>query len=48
MKKDPNISKSKENFEINEQKQYQRKIKTVQVEQQTLIKEGKKKPAKKK
>lgn len=48
MKKDPNITKSKENFDINEQKQYQRKVKTVQVEQQTQIKEGKKRPSKKK
>lgn len=48
MKKDPNITKSKENFDINEQKQYQRKVKTVQVEQQTQIKEGKKRPVEEK
>lgn len=42
MKKDKELIKSKENFEINEQKQYQKKIKHVQVEQQTQIKEGKK------
>lgn len=48
MKKNPEIQRSKENFEITEQKKYQRKIKTVQVEQQTLVKEGKKFPSKKK
>jgi len=45
---DPNIGHAKENFEIEKQKLYQRKIKTPQVEQQTLIHEGKKSPAKKK
>lgn len=48
MKKNQDIQRSKENFEITEQKKYQRKIKSVQVEQQTLIKEGKKSPSRKK
>lgn len=37
-----NTTDSKKNFEITELKSYQRKIKTPQVEKQTLLKETKK------
>ncbi|MFA6261737.1 MAG: hypothetical protein WC760_09725 [Bacteroidia bacterium] len=37
-----NTADSKKNFEITKLKSYQRKIKTKQVEQQTLLKETKK------
>jgi hypothetical protein len=47
MKKDKASFVPKENLEITKQKQYQRTIKTIPVEQQTLHHEVKKKPSKK-
>ena len=47
MKKDKASFVPKENLEITKQKQYQRTIKTIPVEQQTLHQEVKKKPSKK-
>lgn len=46
MKKGKNPEESKENFKITEEKKYQRKVKHIQVEKQTQLKEDKK-PAKK-
>ncbi|MEZ4804702.1 MAG: hypothetical protein R2852_04260 [Bacteroidia bacterium] len=46
MSKGKNPEKSKENFKITEEKQYQKKVKRIQVEKQTQLKEEKK-PSKK-
>jgi hypothetical protein len=46
MSKGKNPEESQENFKITEEKRYQKKVKRIQVEKQTQLKEEKK-PAKK-